>query len=132
MSDDFDRVKRILVDLDLSIVREDAAEELLVVEDEEAGIKNLLVDCEDPLVVIEQHIFTVPDDAGADLYRRLLQMNRVAVHGAFVLDEEGRNVFFRDTLQLGTLDPCELESSVAALSLALAENGDELLQLAGH
>lgn len=132
MSDDFDRVKSMLVDLDLSIVRESAAEELLVVEDIEAGITNLLIDCENPLLVLEQHIFEVPAGAGADLYRRLLQMNRLAVHGAFVLDETGQNVFFRDTLQLPTLDAGELEASVAALSLALAENGDELLTLAGH
>ncbi|MEM9553391.1 MAG: YbjN domain-containing protein [Acidobacteriota bacterium] len=132
MSDDFDRVKSILVDLDLSIVQEDAAEELVVVQDEEAGIVNLLIDCEDPLLVLEQHIFRVPEAASPKLYERLLQINRTTVHGAFVLDEEGENVFFRDTLQLPTLDPAELESSIAALSLALAENAGELLELAGH
>ena len=69
----------------------------------------------------------VPKEPG-DFYKRLLQMNRGLVHGAFVLDEEGKYVFFRDTLQLENLDRNELEGSIRALSLALAENGTELLQ----
>ena len=59
--------------------------------------------------------------------RRLLQMNNTLVHGAFVLDETGERIFFRDTLQLANLDLNELESSIRALSLALAEYGSELL-----
>ncbi len=56
-------------------------------------------------------------------------MNRTMVHGAFVLDdEEGNRVLFRDTLQLENLDRNELEGSIQALGLALAENGAELLE----
>ena len=76
----------------------------------------------------------MPDIIGStdpgDLYKRLLQMNRTLVHGAFVLDEGGAQVIFRDTLQLETLDEHELESSVDALSLAMAEHGSELLTYA--
>ena len=54
-------------------------------------------------------------------------MNRTLVHGAFVLDEEGRRVLFRDTLQLANLDLNEVEGMVEALSLALAENAAELI-----
>jgi hypothetical protein len=57
-------------------------------------------------------------------------MNRSLVHGAFVLDEEEKYVFFRDTLQLTNLDLNELEGTIQALSLALAENGAELLEYA--
>ena len=97
-----------------------------MVEDEESGIKNLIVDCEKPIVILEQLIMEVPDPP-RDLFRRLLQMNRTLVHGAFVLDEDGKYIFFRDTLQLENLDLNELEGSIRALSLALAENGDEFL-----
>ena len=127
MSKQFDQVKHFLLELDLKIIEEDEDQELVVVEDEENGIKNLVIDCETPILVLEQLILEVPkDDAG--FYKRLLQMNRGLVHGAFVLDEDGRYVFFRDTLQLEHLDLNELEGSIGALSLALAEHGAELLE----
>ncbi len=125
----FEKVKRYLLNLDLPVTHEDAAEEIVVVRDEDAGISRLVIDCETPLVILEQRIMDVPADLG-DLYKRLLQMNRTLVHGAFVLDEAGTQVIFRDTLQLETLDELELESSVDALSLALAEYGSELLAYA--
>ena len=126
---DFETVKQYLQNLDLPVIEEDAPEELVVVRDEEAGISRLVIDCEAPLLILEQHILNVPTDPG-DLYKRLLQMNRTLVHGAFVLDEEGTQIIFRDTLQLETLDEHELESSVDALSLAMAEYGSELLTYA--
>lgn len=126
MPEKFEQVKQYLVDLDLAIREENEAEELVVIDDEERGIKNLVIDCEAPIVVLEQLIMPVPAKTG-DFFRRLLQINRTLVHGAFVLDEEGKNIFFRDTLQLENLDQNELEGSIGALSLALAENSDELL-----
>ena len=127
----FETVKQYLQNLDLPVLEEDAPEELVVVRDEEAGISRLVIDCEAPLLILEQRILPVPADPG-DLYKRLLQMNRTLVHGAFVLDEEGTQVIFRDTLQLETLDEPELESSVDALSLAMAEYGSELLGYTGR
>jgi hypothetical protein len=129
MSEHLDLVKSYLNDLDLKIIDENADEELVVVEDEENGISNLVIDCEEPIVILEQLILDVPSDPG-DLFKRLLQMNNTLVHGAFALDEEGARVFFRDTLQLENLDANELEGSIRALSLALAENGAELLDYA--
>ena len=126
MSANFEKVKGFLLDLDLNITHENEAEELVVVRDEESGISNLIVDCEDPLVIFEQPIMPVPKDS-ADFYKRLLQMNRTLVHGAFVLNEDASMIFFRDTLQLENLDKNELEGSISALSLALAENAAELL-----
>ncbi len=128
MSENLDLVKGYLLDIDLKIVSEDEAEELVVVDDEENGIRNLIIDCEPPIVILEQLIMNVPEDAG-DFFKRLLQMNRTMVHGAFVLDdEEGSRVLFRDTLQLENLDCNELEGSIRSLELALAENGAELLE----
>ncbi|MCA9743900.1 MAG: YbjN domain-containing protein [Deferribacteres bacterium] len=126
MSANFEKVKGFLLDLDLNITHENEAEELVVVRDEESGISNLIVDCEDPIVIFEQPIMPVPKDS-ADFYKRLLQMNRTLVHGAFVLNEDASMIFFRDTLQLENLDKNELEGSISALSLALAENAAELL-----
>ncbi len=126
MSEYFEQVKVFLVDMGYAISQENAAEELVIVNDEESGIKNLIIDCEDPILILEQMIMKVPKKPG-DLFRRLLQMNRTLVHGAFVLDEEGKMVLFRDTLRLENLDQNELEGSINALGLALAENAGELL-----
>jgi hypothetical protein len=126
MEDKFELVKSYLNEMELPIIIEDPAEELVVVDDEENGIKNLVIDCEAPIVVLEQVIMKVPADAG-NLFERLLQMNRNLVHGAFVLDDGPSVILFRDTLQLENLDRNELEGSIHALSLALSEYGTELL-----
>ena len=122
----FELVKQYLHDMDISIVNEDPAEELVVIDDEDNGIKNMVVDCEEPILVIEQVIMQVPSKT-KNLYKRLLQMNREIVHGAFVLDEAAKVIIFRDTLQLENLDRNELEASIHSLSLALSEYGGELL-----
>lgn len=129
MSENFDLVKAYLLDLDLKVVREDEKEEVVVVEDGDNGIHNLIIDCEPPIVILEQFIMPVPGQPG-NLFERLLKMNNTLVHGAFALDEAGEKIYFRDTLQLENLDRNELEGSISALALAMAEHGDELLRFA--
>lgn len=126
MSENLEKVKGYLHDLGFSITSENSKEQLVVIDDEDKGIKNLIIDCEEPILVIEQLIMGVPGKTEA-LFKRLLQMNRTLVHGAFVLDEEGKSVLFRDTLQIENLDKNELEGSINSLSLALAENASELI-----
>ena len=126
MSEKLELVKQYLFEMELPIVHEDPAEELVVVESEDDGIKNLVIDCEEPIVILEQVIMPVPDQPGG-LYERLLKLNRELVHGAFVLDDEAKRVIFRDTLQLANLDRNELEGSIRSLELAMAEHGAELL-----
>ncbi len=127
MSGNLQKVKDYLEELEFSISSEDIAEELVVIDDEEKGIKNLIIDCEDPFLVLEQVIMDVPQNTEG-FFKRLLQMNRTLVHGAFVLDEEGTKVIFRDTLQLENLDKNELDGSINALSIALAEYAGELIE----
>jgi len=126
MSKNMEKVKNYLQELGFSISTENKKEELVVINDEEKGINNLIIDCEEPILVIEQIIMEVPGKAN-DFFKRLLQINRTVVHGAFVLDENGKNVIFRDTLQLENLDKNELEGSINSLSLALAEYANELI-----
>ena len=126
----FERVKGYLAELDLPIIREDAEEELVVIDDATKGLKNLVVDCEAPILVLEQFIADLKDPGDAGALMRLLQMNRTLVHGAFAVDESGGKLLFRDTLALENLDLNELESSVKALTLALAENAEVLLKIA--
>ena len=117
-------------DIGLVISRKNTDEHLLVVEDEERGISNMVIDCEDPIVEIQQSIMAVPGEADtAHLFERLLQMNGTLVHGAFMLSDDGTQIRFRDTLRLGTLDLEELRGTINALHFALEEYGDELIDL---
>ena len=61
---DFETVKGLLQELQLAIVAEDPAEGILVVEDEERGLKHLVVDCEDPILIFAQRILEVPTPPG--------------------------------------------------------------------
>lgn len=117
-------------DIGLVITKKHDRDALIVVEDEERGITNMVIDCEDPILEIQQAIMAVPDGADASrLYERLLQMNGTLVHGAFTLSEDGTQIRFRDTLRLGTLDREELRGTINALEFALEEHGDELIEL---
>ena len=126
---DFEKVKDFILDMGFVLSHEDSQEELIVIDDEERAIKNLVIDCEAPILILEQVIMSMPESS-SDFCKRLLQMNRTLVHGAFVLDDEGTTLLFRDTLQLENLNRNELEGSIDALSLALAEYGSELVSFA--
>ncbi len=127
MADHFQLVKDYILDLGFSIDDEIAEDEIVVINDEERGIHQLVIDCEDDLVVLEQLILKFEGEVSSAVYRRILQMNRSLVFGAFVLNEEGDTLLYRNTLALDNLDLNELESTINALSLGLAENSDELL-----
>jgi hypothetical protein len=126
MSKHFEKIKQFVQELELTVDQELVEEEMVIVSDEENGIKNLYIDCEDPIVIFEQVVMKTPKNPG-DFFKRLLQINRTLVHGAFALDEKGETVLFRDTLQVENLDKNEFEGAISALSLAMAENAKELL-----
>lgn len=124
--DNFEKVKNYLMELGYDITHEDPEEELVVVVKEDEGIKNMVIDCEDPIVIIEQFLFNIKTES-IELYKNLLKKNREIVHGAFVLDETGTRVLFRDTLQLETLDIEEMEGTLTSLTLLLNEYYEELI-----
>ncbi len=131
MKKNFEFIKSILLDLGFIITIENEAEELVVVEKTEVGVINCVVDCEDPIVIIQQPIVKLPQldlKKEADLYRSLLEKNMELVHGSFAIDENG-NIVFRDTLQIENLDKNELEGTMNALSLCLAENTDFFIEI---
>ncbi len=126
----FERVKEYLQELGFDFIHEEPDEEIVVIEDEEQGIKHLVIDCESPILILEQFIFNLKKKPSETTLKRLLQMNRNVVHGAFAIDDSGEKVLFRDTLQLENLDLNELEGSINALSIAMAEHSEELVQFA--
>lgn len=127
MSDNFNKVKEYLLELEYSIVSEDADSEIFVIEKEEEGIVNLVINCESPILVVEQVLFEVKKD-NMQMYKLLLQKNRDIIHGAFALDDNGKKMLFRDTLQLENLDLNELEGTLNSLSLLLSEYADKIIE----
>lgn len=126
MENYFDKVRDFLLDLEYTIVSEDAEDEVFVIEKEDDAITNMVVVCSDPVLVLEQYMFEIKKES-TELYKQLLQKNRDIIHGAFVLDEDGKKVIFRDTLELENLDLNELEGSLNSLSLLLSEYSDEII-----
>jgi hypothetical protein len=132
MSDVLDQVRDYVLELGLAIESEIPEEEILIVNDEERAISHLVIDCEDTILVLEQLIVQLPSTVDSSVYKRLLQINRTLIFGAFVLNEEGNTLVYRNTLALENLDLNELEGTLNALTLALAENGKELLTFVGE
>jgi hypothetical protein len=130
MSDHFEKVKEFVLELGLQIDEEIPSEEILIVNDHQRGIQNLVIDCEEDVLVLEQLILKLDGGADVQVYRRILQINRELVYGAFVLDEEGNSLIYRNALALENLNLNELDSTINALSLGLAESGAELLAFA--
>jgi len=128
MSDNYEKVKEFVLELGFRIEEEIPEEEIVIVNDEERGVRNLVIDCEDSVLVIEQLILKFEAKPGGEVFERILQINRELVFGAFVLNESSDTLLYRNTLALDNLDLNELESTLNALSLGLAENGQELLQ----
>ncbi len=127
MNNYFEIVRNYLLELEYSIDQEDEYEGLFLVSNESSGIKNLVIICTNPILIIEQFLFEIRLES-VELFKNLLMKNRDIVHGAFVLDDEGKKVIFRDTLQLRSLDLNEIEASINSLSLLLGEYSDELIK----
>ena len=107
MENNFDKVKNYLLDLEYSIVKEDAENGIFVINKEIEGIKNMVLVCADPILVLEQTMFELKSSS-PEVLEALLKKNREIVHGAFAIDDNNR-VIFRDTLELENLDLNELE-----------------------
>ena len=125
----FDKVKHYLLDLGYEITHENSDDDILIVQNEDKGICNMILDCEGDVLIMEQHILDLINQSET-IFKKFLQINRELVHGAFVLDESGDKVLFRDTLALENLDKNELDSSFSALAIALVEHAEEFMGLA--
>lgn len=122
----FEIVKNYVLELGLTITHDSQEDEIIVISKESSGISNLVIGLADPIVIFEQFIFDMPNDAKVGL--ELLKKNRDIVHGAFVLDNTGSKVIFRDTLQLENLDLNEVEGTITSLSLLLSEFSNEIIK----
>lgn len=124
----FETVKSYLLELDFEILQEDEEDGLFVVESEDNGMKNVLVIVADPIVIVEQFLFELPEKSAAEVSMKLLTKNRDIIHGAFALDESKRKVFFRNTHECENLDLNELEATLNSLALLLSEYSNQLIE----
>ncbi|WP_103866636.1 YbjN domain-containing protein [Aquimarina sp. I32.4] len=126
MEDHFSKVKNFVLDLGYTITTSIEEDQIIVINAESAGIKNCIINCADPILIIEQYLLELKS-ISIDVFQKLLMKNREIIHGAFVLDESGKVVIFRDTLQISNLDQNELEGSLNSLSILLSEYSKELI-----
>ena len=127
MNHNFEKVREYLLELDFTLVQEDAAEGVFVIDKEDEGLKNVVLIVADPMVIVEQFLFEIKHPS-EDLYRKLLIKNRDIIHGAFALDDTGK-VFFRNTHECENLDLNEIEATLNSLALLLSEYSDEIIEL---
>ena len=116
-------IQSYLAELGIEVVSQD--ETTFVCRDEDEGINNLVIHLADPILVLEQQI--APESRLKPGYEReLLKRNNRLIHGAFILDGK-ENICWKDTLRLENLDLNELEGSIKALSVCIAENAEYFL-----
>lgn len=122
----FFKVKNWLLELEFNIQYEKEEHKTFIIEKENEGIKNMVIVIAPQILIIEQFLFRCKNNQH-DMYKQLLIKNRDIVHGAFVIDETGEKVIFRDTLQTENLDQNELIATINSLSLLISEYSSEMI-----
>jgi hypothetical protein len=128
MEDNYRKIKEYVLELNYTVTYENETEGTIAISNESEGIQNMLLVCTPPILIMEQFLVDVKKD-DTNTWKRLLQKNRDIIHGAMVLDESGKRLIFRDTLQVENLDLNELEGSINSLSLLLSEFSNELISI---
>ena len=123
----FKTVEKFILDLDYTIISKNENEGFFLIENNFDGIKNLIVGVTPPIIIFEQHLFSLHSD-NLHIFKSLLIKNRDIIHGAFALTEDGKRVIFRYTLQLHNLDQNEFDAAINSLSLLLGEYKEQLIQ----
>ena len=127
----FNTIKEYLLQIDFDIIRENPKDGVMVIEKESVGVKNMILGIAPPILIMEQYIFKI-NNKNEEVFKSLLQKNRDIIHGAFVLDESGTKVIFRDTLQIENLDLNELEGTLNSLSLLMSEYSDHIIKFSKY
>ena len=123
----FKKIESFISKLGYSVSYQNEKEGIFLIDRETDGIKNLIIGVAPPILIMEQYIFTLRKD-NVEVLKSLLQKNRDIIHGAFALDEEGRKVIFRYTLQIENLDINEFEGALNSLGLLLSEYYEQIIE----
>ncbi len=123
----FKKIESFISELGYSISYQNENEGIFCIENESDGIKNLIIGVAPPILIIEQFIFTLKKD-DKDILKSLLKKNRDIIFGAFVLDEEGKKVIFRYTMQIEKIGINEFEGALNSLGLLLSEYYEQIIE----
>lgn len=123
----FRKIESFISKLGYSVSYQSDKDGIFCIENESDGIKNLIIGVAPPILIFEQFIFTLKSD-DKEVLKSLLIKNRDIIHGAFVLDEEGKRVIFRYTLQIENLDINEFEGALNSLGLLLSEYYEQIIE----
>lgn len=125
----FTKLKELLEDLGVRVIREAPERALLLAEDPDNGLVNCLFDASGEMLLAEQAICPVPASGGAALFAFALKENRRLPHGSFALDEDEKLLYFRDTIRFQDLDKERLEGTLRSLEASLSHSGKALVEL---
>ena len=109
----------------LEIPCERVGEGIWVLNLEEQGIDNFVINHEPPIVVFRIKLMDIPSKNREKFFRRLLELNATdLIHGAYAVEEN--SVVLVDSLQSEHLDLNELEASIDSLTFTATQNYSEL------
>lgn len=109
----------------LELSYEQVGEGMWVLNLEDQGVDNLVINHEEPVLLFRIKLREAPKKNREIFLTQLLVMNATdLVHGAYAL--EGDSVILVDTLQSENLDLNELEASIDSLALAAVQSYTEL------
>ena len=109
-------VERYLLELDTPY--EVLGEGIYRLTDDVEDVDDIIVLCDDPLVIFSVRLMKVPSKNLEAFYRKLLELNASElVAGAYGID--GDDVVITDTLQLENLDFNEFQASIDSLVMAI-------------
>jgi hypothetical protein len=127
-----DRIERYLIAMSLSYER--VSEDVWIINDPDRGLNQIVLFVDETLLTVRTRVMNYPVDdmeLGYRLFKDLLTLNCDLVHGAYAIEED--YIILMDTLELETMDREELQASLDAISLGLAEHYDRLKSyLPGH
>ncbi len=118
-----EKLESFFVELNLSY--EEKKNNFWVVFGEDKGLENVVIMLEDPIVIIRVKVMDMPKENQCALYEEILRLNATdMIHGAYAL--EGNSVILINTLLAATMDIEELQASIDAIGLALAQHYEKL------
>ena len=114
-----EKVEGFLINLGLTF--EELENGSWLINDEDKGLEQVTVVTADTLVIVRVNVMQVPSENREEFYRTLLELNASdLIHGAYAIEEDA--VILVDTLEAETIDIEEMQASMDAIGLALAQH----------
>lgn len=105
----------------LGLTYQQIAEDTWVVTDEDAGVHQVVVMVDDPIVVVRVTVMALPNKNREPFFETVLRMNGSdLVHIAYAV--EGEHLILSNSFLLETLDLEEFQAAIDEIGLALIQH----------